>query len=96
MTTFITQEFTRVQQFLIFFSAIYRKSPQVTVIWPGMGQGGRLRVMGNEAKQTSMVFKRPPGRANYVKELATAQGAMTNGPPEGVSLPQPDPKVWTT
>ena len=43
--------------------------------------------------KTSLVLKRPPGRANYVKELATAKGAMTSGLPQSVNLPQPDAKV---
>ena len=41
-----------------------------------MGQGGRLRVRGRESKKTNLFFKRPPARVNYVKERATAHGAM--------------------
>jgi len=35
---------------------------------------------GRKSIKTSMVLKRPPGRANYVKEHATTQGAMEDRP----------------
>ena len=60
-----------------------------------MGQG-QAPDEGARIHENQLGFKTSAGEANDVKELATAQGAMTNGPPEGVSQPQSDPKVQTT
>ena len=57
-----------------------------------MGQG-QAPDEGARIHENQLGFKTSAGEANDVKELATAQGAMTSGLPQSVNLPQPDPKA---